>query len=116
MAEREHLDGFAKRINAAYRQLEDAPEDRALMLGVGELLSEAKARCPERAWPAWLEENFEGSVKTAEDLLALHRADLLLDRTLNFMNDDSNLTPEGVAARNRLLGDLEAVEQEHRLG
>jgi hypothetical protein len=68
MGEIERLDEMAIRINKAYRRLEDAPGDRTRMLRVGELLGEAKWGCPEGAWPAWLEEHFEGSVETAHDL------------------------------------------------
>lgn len=117
MAGSEHLeDGLAERINGAYRRFADAPGDRALMLRVGGLLSEAKTRCPEGAWPSWLEDNFEGSGEMAQDFLALHGVTGALRSALDFMNDDSNLTPEGVAARDVLLGDLEAIEQEHRIG
>jgi hypothetical protein len=68
MGEIERLDEMAIRINKAYRRLEDAPGNRTRMLRVGELLGEAKWGCPEGAWPAWLEEHFEGSVETAHDL------------------------------------------------
>ena len=71
---KERLDGLAVRINEAYRRLEEALGDRELMLLIGELLSEAEAECPEGEWSAWLEENFPGSVETARDFLALHRA------------------------------------------
>ena len=70
---KERLDGLAVRVNEAYRRLEDAPGDRALMLLVGELLSEAKATVPEGAWQAWLDENFAGPLKAADDLLTLHQ-------------------------------------------
>ncbi len=116
MAERAHLDGLAARINEAYRRLQDAPGERALMLLAGELLSEAKAAVPEGAWLGWLDENFVGPVKVAEDLLALHRVERLVERALEFMSEDDNLTAEGRAARDRMLGDLEAIDQEHRLG
>jgi hypothetical protein len=114
-SEHEHLDGLARRINEAYRNLGNAPGDRALMLQVGEFLSEAKTECPDAAWQVWLEENFEGSGEAARDLLALHNMDRLLREALDFISDDGNFTPEGVAARDVLLGDLEAIEQEHRL-
>jgi hypothetical protein len=109
------LDGLAKLINEEHRRLEASPRDRELMLRVGGLLSEAKMRCPDEAWQAWLEANFEGSEKRARELIDLHRADRLLREVLDFLSDDSHLTPEGLASRDRLLGDLEAIEQEHRL-
>lgn len=115
MAESEHLDGLAKRIDGAYRRLAGTPGDRALMLQVGGLLSEAKTRCSDEAWPAWLKDNFEGADHTARGLIALYEGDRVLRSTLDLMNDDDNLTPEGIAARDVLLGDLEAIEQEHRL-
>jgi hypothetical protein len=34
---------------------------------------------------------------------------------LDFLSDDRNLTAQGIAAREILLGDLEVIEQEHRL-
>jgi hypothetical protein len=115
VSEHEHLDGLARRINEAYRNLGNAPGDRALMLQVGELLNEAKTECPDAAWQVWLEENFEGSGETARELLALHNMDRRLHEALDFMSNIGNLTPEGVAARDVLLRDLESIEQEHRL-
>jgi hypothetical protein len=109
------MDELAGRINEAYRRLKEAPGDRDLMLRTGELLDEAAAKSPEGAWPVWLEENFVGPAKTAHSLLTLYRGDRALRDALAFMNDDRNLTLEGAAARDRLLGDLEAIEQEHRL-
>jgi len=53
----------------------------------------------------------------------LESAKSALRDALDFINDDENLTPEGRAARERLLRaleaierDLEAVRQEHLLG
>jgi hypothetical protein len=51
--------------------------------------------------------------RVARDLVALHGTDRTLRNVLNFINDDSNLTPEGIAARDALLVDLEAIQREH---
>lgn len=114
MEERENLDELAEQINEEYRRLQDAPTDKAAMLRVGELLRTAKVSCAEDAWTAWLSEKFEGSGKTADDLLTLYALERAMYEALAFMRDDRNLTPEGIVAREALLGDLEAIAQEHR--
>ena len=63
----EGLADLAAVINEEHRRFEgalssDAPHHA---IRAGELLIEAKARCPHGNWQAWLEEDFEGSVRTA---------------------------------------------------
>jgi hypothetical protein len=48
------------------------------------------------------------------EVLALHTTRRTLQSALDFIGDDSNLTDEGIAAREVLLGDMRAIEQEHR--
>src|SRR5215216_1060692 len=39
----------------------------------GELLSEAKAQCNHGEWLPWLENNFEGSARTAQEYMKLYK-------------------------------------------
>ena len=59
---------LAAAINGEHRRFEGALSGDVLhhAIKAGELLIEAKARCPHGNWQAWLEENFEGSVRTAQ--------------------------------------------------
>jgi hypothetical protein len=67
LSEIERLDTLAARINAEHRACETAV-NAALehALTAGDLLLEAKSKCPHGTWQGWLEENFEGSVRTAQ--------------------------------------------------
>jgi hypothetical protein len=116
------LDTLAEQINEEYRSaLSDehsyglSARARGHILRAGELLEEAKAKCSDESWPAWLEENFAGSVEAAQNCLRLYTTERTLRAALDFLGDDRNLTDQGIAAREILLGDLEAMEQEHRL-
>jgi hypothetical protein len=116
------LDTLAEQINEEYRRaLRDqhsyglSSRARGHILRAGELLEEAKAKCSEETWQAWLEENFAGTVEAAQNCLKLYTTDRTLRVALDFLSDDRNLTGQGIAAREILLGDLEAIEQEHRL-
>ncbi len=63
----ESLDNLAAQINNEHRYCESALKsslDHALK--VGELLVEAKSRCPYGAWEAWLKQNFDGSLQVAQ--------------------------------------------------
>ena len=67
MAELEHLDGLAKRINEEHRRCEGAV-NAALehAMNAGDLLLEAKASAPHGSWQGWLADHFDGSVRTAQ--------------------------------------------------
>jgi len=67
MAELEHLDGLAKRINEEHRRCEGAV-NAALehAMNAGDLLLEAKGSAPHGTWQGWLEDHFDGSVRTAQ--------------------------------------------------
>jgi hypothetical protein len=67
MAELEHLDGLAKRINEEHRRCEGAV-NTALKhaMNAGDLLLEAKLGAPHGTWQGWLEDHFDGSVRTAQ--------------------------------------------------
>jgi hypothetical protein len=70
------LGKLAERINAEHRACETAI-NAALehALAAGDLLLEAKSACPHGAWQAWLENSFDGSVRTAQAYMrvAAHR-------------------------------------------
>lgn len=64
------LGDLAEQINEEHRHLEGtfgAASDHAIR--AGELLIEAKARCPHGTWQTWLEENFEGAVKATQSYM-----------------------------------------------
>ena len=67
MSEIERLDSLAARINAEHRACETAV-NVALehALNAGDLLLKAKSQCLHGTWLSWLEENFKGSVRTAQ--------------------------------------------------
>ncbi len=73
MTELEHLGGLAKRINEEHRTFVGAFR-KTVEHGIqaGELLSRAKAACPHGTWLPWLEENFEGSSRTAQEYMRLY--------------------------------------------
>jgi DUF3102 family protein len=70
------LGKLAERINAEHHSCETAI-NAALehALAAGDLLLEAKSACPHGAWQAWLENSFDGSVRTAQAYMrvAAHR-------------------------------------------
>ncbi len=116
------LDTLAEQINEEYRSAVSDEHSYGLssrarrhLLRAGELLEEAKAKCSDEIWPAWLEENFAGTVEAAQYCLKLYTTERTLRAALDFLGDDRDLTDQGIAAREILLGDLEAIEQEHRL-
>jgi hypothetical protein len=67
MAELEHLDGLAKRINEEHHRCEGAV-NAALehAMNAGDLLLEAKGSAPHGTWQGWLANHFDGSVRTAQ--------------------------------------------------
>jgi hypothetical protein len=115
MPEREHSDDLATRINEGYLRFGDPEvgraEYRALMLEVGELLSEARSKYLEE-WPAWLEENCDVPAKVARDLLELHDVSRELRNIEGFIDDDRNLTDQGIAAREDLRRDIEEIDRD----
>jgi hypothetical protein len=48
------------------------------------------------------------------EILSLYTTKRTLHNALEFLSDDGNLTDKGIATREVLLGDIEAIEQEHR--
>jgi hypothetical protein len=73
------LDTLAEQINEEHRAFK-AALTTALERGIhaGELLAAAKERCPHGTWLPWLEENFEGAARTAQEYMRLynHRDEL----------------------------------------
>lgn len=65
---------LASRINEEHRRCEDAV-GAALghAINAGELLTRARAAVPHGSWGAWLEENFEGSARTAQAYMRVYR-------------------------------------------
>ena len=84
MSEIERLDTLAGRINAEHHACETAV-NAALehALAAGDLLIEAKSACPHGAWQAWLENSFDGSVRTAQAYMrvAAHRDEVEAAKT-----------------------------------
>lgn len=79
MGEIERLDALAEEINTEHRACEvavTAALDHAMR--AGDLLAEVKSKCPHGTWQAWLENNFEGSVRTAQVYMraASHRREI----------------------------------------
>lgn len=81
MSEVERRDPLAERINAEHRACTEAWNaalghlyaaiDHAM--NAGDLLLEAKAECSHGTWVAWLEDNFNGSVRRAQEYMYLAR-------------------------------------------
>jgi hypothetical protein len=69
-----NLAELAEAINAEHRAFLGTVR-KAVEQGirVGELLDQAKEQCPHGTWLPWLEENFEGSVRTAQEYIRLYR-------------------------------------------
>jgi hypothetical protein len=80
------LEALAERINAEHRAYDKAMKAAAGQLNAaldhaleaGALLTEAKEQCPHGTWLPWLEANFAGSPRRAQEymFLARNRADL----------------------------------------
>lgn len=68
------LAGLAEQINAHHRECEAAMNAGLRhALEAGKLLTEAKRLCPHGTWQPWLEENFEGSIRTAQAYMRVAR-------------------------------------------
>jgi hypothetical protein len=70
----QRLRELAELINAEHRAFAGTFR-RALEQAIraGELLARAKEHHPHGTWQRWLEENFEGSVRTAQEYMRLYR-------------------------------------------
>ena len=78
-----NLAELAEQINAEHRAfLSTFRTSLELGIRVGELLTQAKEQCPHGTWLPWLEKNFEGSARRAQDFMRLfnHR-DQILSKT-----------------------------------
>jgi hypothetical protein len=71
--EKSQLGVLARKINEEHRAF-TAALSTALERGIhcGELLALAKEHCPHGTWLPWLEENFEGATRTAQEYMRLH--------------------------------------------
>jgi hypothetical protein len=67
------LENLAEQINAEHRAFKTALTT-AVERGIraGELLTEAKSRCKHGEWLPWLQENFEGAPRTAQEYMRLY--------------------------------------------
>ena len=67
------LGTLAQEINAEHRAFVGAFR-KTVEHGIraGELLAKAKEQCPHGTWLGWLEENFEGAARTAQEYLRLY--------------------------------------------
>jgi Protein of unknown function (DUF3102) len=77
--QRHELEHLARRINHEHRAfLGTLRSTLEQGISVGALLYAAKARCPHGTWIPWLQANFEGSVRSAQEYLRLfnHRVEL----------------------------------------
>jgi hypothetical protein len=68
-----NLGQLAEEINAEHRAFVGTFQ-KTVEHGIraGELLSTAKAECAHGTWLPWLEENFEGAARTAQEYMRLH--------------------------------------------
>jgi Protein of unknown function (DUF3102) len=79
--EAKRLDALAERINEEHRAYDAALKHAlghvinalARAMDAGDLLLEAKERCPHGTWLPWLEANFEGSARRAQEYMYLAR-------------------------------------------
>jgi hypothetical protein len=81
------LGKLAEEINAEHRAFVGTFRE-AVQQGIraGELLVQAKEQCPHGTWLLWLEENFEGSARTAQEYMRLYRyRDETLIRRLRYL-------------------------------
>lgn len=92
------------RINLEHRMCEAAYYDAlAHALQAGRLLADAKGRCEHGAWVPWLEENFDGSDRTARAYMQLAE---------NYSETDSNWQSSADLSINRA---LKAIAQPSRV-
>jgi len=64
---------LAELANVQHREIVGTlRESLSQAIRAGEMLAEAKALCPHRTWLRWLEANFEGSVRTAQEYMRLY--------------------------------------------
>ncbi len=93
MGEVEKLENLAEQINAAHRSFVGTLR-KTVEHGIraGELLAEAKAQCSHGTWLPWLEQNFEGAPRTAQEYMRLHNhRDEILAKT----RDSAHLSVSG---------------------
>ncbi len=93
MGEVERLNTLAEQINAEHRAFVGTLR-KTVEHGIraGELLAEAKAQCPHGTWLPWLEQNFEGAPRTAQEYMRLYsRRDEILANT----RDSAHLSISG---------------------
>jgi hypothetical protein len=75
LSEIERLNTLATRINVEHRRCEVAFRSGVEhALRAGELLIEAKDGVPHGSWDAWIADNFEGSLRTAQVYMRIARA------------------------------------------
>lgn len=68
------LPELAEQINATHRQVEEHAHSAVQhAIRCGELLSRAKEQCEQGTWLDWLGEHFEGSDRTAQLYMRIHR-------------------------------------------
>ena len=80
------LGKLAGEINAEHRAFAGTFR-KAVEHGIraGELLAQAKEQCPHGAWLPWLEANFEGSVRVAQEYMRIYRhRDEIRERTRDY--------------------------------
>jgi hypothetical protein len=74
MAQPERLDTLAQQINEEHRAfLTTFRKTLQHAIKLGELLTQAKEQCPYGTWLPWLERNFEGAARTAQDYMSLYK-------------------------------------------
>ena len=74
MSEIERLNTLATHINEEHRRCEEAFRSTLEhALRAGELLIEAKDGVPHGSWEAWLADNFDGSLRTAQAYMRVAR-------------------------------------------
>lgn len=70
----EQLGTLAERINEEHRACEEAATEALRhAIEAGRLLQQVKASLPHGDWLAWLQANFEGSERTAQGYVRLHK-------------------------------------------
>ncbi len=70
---REHLIQIAEHINTYHAAAQKHPEKIVNALAAGTLLLEAKETCRHGEWLLWLEQHFDGSVRTAQHYMQIAR-------------------------------------------
>jgi hypothetical protein len=74
MQEVAQLPTLADRINAEHRAVQGAVKSALEhAMNAGSLLREARAECPYGTWQAWVDDNFDGSLRTAQIYMYLSR-------------------------------------------